>query len=178
MAALLTSKLLYGKADLTLILNGALAGLVSITAGPDTPGPLLATLIGAIGGVLVVFSILGLERLRIDDPVGAISVHGTCGIWGVRAVLLSNDEASLGLQLAGLAVIFAWTFGIALVGWLVLKAAVGIRVTEADEYEGVDAAECGMQAYPEFVASQSGGSGGGGAGHSPAAAHAARVQSA
>jgi ammonium transporter, Amt family len=150
-AALILARLLYGKADLTMTLNGALAGLVSITAEPLTPVPGLAALIGAIGGVIVVFSIIGLDRLRIDDPVGAISVHGTCGIWGVLAVLISNDEATLGGQLAGLGAIFAFVFLASLAVWMVLKLAVGIRVDEELEFSGLDMSECGMEAYPEFV---------------------------
>jgi Amt family ammonium transporter len=150
-AAMVLARVLFGKADLTMALNGALAGLVAITAGPNTPTPLLATGIGAVGGIIVVFSILALERLRIDDPVGAISVHGTAGIWGVLAVLLSNDDATLAGQLAGIGAIFAFVFGFSLVVWYALKLVMGIRVTESEELEGVDVAECGMQAYPEFV---------------------------
>ena len=150
-AALLVARSLFGKADLTMALNGALAGLVSITAAPNTPSPLLATFIGAVGGVLVVFSIVGFERAKIDDPVGAISVHGTAGIWGVLAVLLSNDEATLTGQLAGLAAIGGFVFLASFGVWLVLKAVSGIRVSEAEELEGVDLSECGMLAYPEFV---------------------------
>jgi Amt family ammonium transporter len=153
-AALLLAKAWFGKADLTMALNGALAGLVSITADPLSPSPLLAMVIGAIGGVLVVGSIVFLDRkLRIDDPVGAISVHGTAGIWGVLAVLLSNGDATLSGQLIGLAVIFAWVFFASLVVWIVLKAVVGIRVSEQEEYEGVDLHECGLEAYPEFTKS-------------------------
>lgn len=150
-AAMILARVLFGKADLTMALNGALAGLVAITAGPNTPTPLLATGIGAVGGVMVVFSILALERLRIDDPVGAISVHGTAGIWGVLAVLLSNEEATLAGQLAGIGAIFAFVFGTSFVVWYALKLFMGIRVTESEELDGVDLVECGMQAYPEFV---------------------------
>jgi len=177
-AALLMARLLFGKADLTMALNGALAGLVSITAAPNTPTPALATGIGALGGVIVVFSIVALERVRIDDPVGAISVHGTAGIWGVLAVLLSNDEATLAGQLAGIGAIFAFVFGASLLVWLALKLGMGIRVDEADEYEGVDLAECGMQAYPEFVSAHVAGgpSSGGRPAREPQAAPAARVR--
>jgi Amt family ammonium transporter len=150
-AAMVLARLMFGKADLTMALNGALAGLVAITAGPSTPTPLLATGIGAVGGIIVVFSILFLDRLRIDDPVGAISVHGSAGIWGILAVLLSNDEATLSGQLAGIGAIFAFVFVSSLAVWLALKVVVGIRVSADDELEGVDIAECGMQAYPEFV---------------------------
>ena len=160
-AALLLARMLFGKADLTMALNGALAGLVSITAAPNTPSPLLATAIGAIGGLVVVFSIIGLEKLKIDDPVGAISVHGTAGIWGVLAVLLSNDEATLSGQLIGIGAIFAFTFVASLAMWALLKMFFGIRVSEQDEMEGVDVAECGIPAYPEFVAASGMGSGAG-----------------
>ncbi len=149
-AAMLLSKAMFGKADLTLILNGALAGLVSITAGPDVPSQLLAVIIGALGGVIVVLSIIALDKLRIDDPVGAISVHGTCGIWGVLAVLLWNDDASFIVQIVGLLAIFAWVFIASLVVWAILKAVMGIRVSEEEETEGLDLLECGMEAYPEF----------------------------
>lgn len=149
--ALILSKILFKKADLTMLLNGALAGLVSITAGPDWPTPLVATLIGLAGGVLVVLSILALDRLKIDDPVGAISVHGTCGIWGVLAVTFGG--ASLSAQLIGIGAIFGWVFGASLIVWLVLKFVMGIRVSEEVEYAGVDVHECGMEAYPEFTTS-------------------------
>ncbi|WP_273152692.1 ammonium transporter [Methylophaga thiooxydans] len=151
LAALIVAKLMFGKADLTMILNGALAGLVAITAGPDTPTPLMATIIGAIGGVIVVFSIVFLDKLKIDDPVGAISVHGTVGLWGLFAVPLTNDGASFTGQLAGAATIFVWMFVASLVVWYILKLVMGIRVTEEEEYEGVDYVECGMEAYPEFT---------------------------
>lgn len=150
-AALITARLLFGKADLTMALNGALAGLVAITAEPLTPTPLWATLIGAIGGIIVVFSIITIDKMKIDDPVGAISVHGMVGIWGLIAVVLTNADASIGSQLLGAGVIFAWVFGTSLVTWLILKAIIGIRVSEEEEYEGVDIGECGMEAYPEFV---------------------------
>ncbi len=151
-AALMTARLWFGKADLTMALNGALAGLVAITAEPLTPSPLLATIIGAIGGVIVVFSIVMLDRkLRIDDPVGAISVHGVVGIWGLLAVVLSNPDASIGAQLLGIVTIFAWVFVTSIAVWFVLSKVMGIRVSEEEEYEGVDIGECGVEAYPEFV---------------------------
>ncbi len=150
-AAMLIARMLFGKADLTMILNGALAGLVAITAGPDTPSPLAATLIGAIGGVVVVFSIVTLDKLRIDDPVGAISVHGAAGIWGLLAVPLTNDSASFSGQLIGMATIFGWVFIASLIAWGIIKAIMGIRVDEHEEYEGLDIGECGMEAYPEFT---------------------------
>ena len=150
-AALLTARMLFGKADLTMALNGALAGLVAITAEPADPTPLLATAIGAIGGVLVVFSILTLDKLKLDDPVGAISVHGVVGLWGIFAVLLSDSDATFMGQLTGALVIFGWVFITSLVVWSVIKAIMGIRVSAEEEYEGVDIAECGMEAYPEFT---------------------------
>ncbi len=150
-AGLITARLMFGKADLTMALNGALAGLVAITAEPLTPTPLLATVIGAIGGILVVFSIVTLDKMKIDDPVGAISVHGVVGIWGLLAVTLSNGESSLVAQLTGIGVIFAWVFIISLAVWMIIKAVMGIRVSEEEEYEGVDIGECGLEAYPEFT---------------------------
>ncbi|AMO66948.1 ammonium transporter [Zhongshania aliphaticivorans] len=150
-AALLVARILFGKADLTMALNGALAGLVAITAEPLTPGPMAATLIGAVGGVIVVFSILALDKIKIDDPVGAISVHGVVGLWGLMAVPLTNTDASFGAQIYGAAIIFAWVFGASLVVWSILKVVMGIRVSEEEEYEGVDLSECGMEAYPEFT---------------------------
>jgi len=150
-AALLLARALFGKADLTMALNGALAGLVAITAEPLTPTAGLATLIGAAGGVLVVGSILMLDKLKIDDPVGAISVHGVVGVWGLLAVCLSNEDATLSAQLLGIAAIFAWVFLASLIVWAVIKAVMGIRVSEEEEYNGVDTAECGLEAYPEFT---------------------------
>jgi len=150
-AALITARLLFGKSDLTMVLNGALAGLVAITAEPLTPSALQATMIGAVGGVLVVFSILTLDKLRIDDPVGAISVHGVAGIWGLLAVPLTNADGSFAAQLLGVASIFAWVFVASLVVWGILKAVIGLRVSEEEEYEGVDVVECGLEAYPEFT---------------------------
>ena len=151
-ASLLLAKAWFGKADLTMALNGALAGLVAITAGPDTPTALVATLIGAVGGLIVVLSIVLLDReLKIDDPVGAISVHGVVGLWGLLAVPLTNSSASFLGQLVGAGTIFVWVFGTSLLLWLGLKAAMGIRVSEEEEEDGVDLTECGLEAYPEFV---------------------------
>ncbi|HSH29042.1 MAG TPA: ammonium transporter, partial [Thiohalobacter sp.] len=133
-AAMLTARLLFGKTDLTMTLNGTLAGLVAITAEPLAPSPLLATLVGVIGGILVVFSIITLDKLKIDDPVGAISVHGVVGMWGLLAVVLSNSDATLGGQLLGLVTILAWTFIASLIVWGVIKAVPGIRVSEGEEY--------------------------------------------
>jgi len=149
--ALVLARLMWGKADLTMALNGALAGLVAITAEPSTPTPLMATLIGGIGGALVVFSIVGLDKLKIDDPVGAISVHGTVGIWGLMAVPLTNDGSSFLGQFVGMITIFAWVFVASLVVWMIIKMVMGIRVSEEEEYEGCDIGECGLEAYPEFT---------------------------
>ncbi len=150
-AALITARLLFGKADLTMLLNGALAGLVAITAEPSTPTALQATLFGAVGGILVVFSIITLDKLRIDDPVGAISVHGVCGLLGLLLVPVTNDGSTFSGQIIGALTIFGWVFITSLVVWSILKAVMGIRVSEEEEYEGVDLAECGMEAYPEFT---------------------------
>lgn len=155
-AALITAQLMFGKADLTMALNGALAGLVAITAEPSTPTVLQATLFGAAGGVLVVFSIVTLDKLKIDDPVGAISVHGVVGLLGLLLVPVTNPltedgGASFSGQLIGAATIFGWVFAASLVTWGVLKTVIGIRVGEEEEYEGVDIGECGLEAYPEFT---------------------------
>ena len=150
-AALITARLLFGKSDLTMVLNGALAGLVAITAEPLTPSALQSVLIGGVGGVLVVFSILALDKLKLDDPVGAISVHGVVGMWGLLAVPLTNADATFGAQLLGLVSIFAWVFIASLIVWGILKAVMGLRVSEEEEYEGVDVVECGLEAYPEFT---------------------------
>jgi len=152
--ALILSRFWFGKADLTMALNGALAGLVAITAEPLTPTPLAATLIGAVGGLIVIGSIVTLDKLKIDDPVGAISVHGVVGIWGLIAVCFTNPDAKLGVQLIGLITIFAWVFITSLIVWFLLKKTVGIRVSEEEEYEGVDISECGLEAYPEFTAAE------------------------
>ena len=149
-AALLTARIMFGKADLTMALNGALAGLVAITAEPLTPSPGAASLIGMAGGILVVFSIVGLDKLKIDDPVGAISVHGVVGIWGLIAVAFTNPDAVLGTQLIGAAVIFGWVFVTSLIVWFVIKAIMGIRVSEEEEAVGLDRTDCGLEAYPEF----------------------------
>ncbi|WP_177420945.1 ammonium transporter [endosymbiont of Lamellibrachia barhami] len=156
-AAMLVARMLFGKADLSMILNGALAGLVAITAEPSTPTPLVATLIGAAGGVLVVFSIITLDKLKIDDPVGAISVHGAVGMWGLLAVPLTNDGATFLGQFVGLLTIFVWVFGASFAVWMIIKIVTGIRVSEEEEYEGVDIGECGMEAYPEFTGSRGSG---------------------
>ena len=154
LAALLTAKLMFGKADLTMALNGCLAGLVAITAGPDTPSALQATLFGGLGGVLVVFSIVTLDKLKIDDLVGAISVHGVVGLLGLLLVPVTNDGASFSGQIIGALTIFGWVFATSLLAFFAIKAVLGLRVSEEEEYEGSDIAECGMEAYPEFTSAR------------------------
>ncbi|EGG29687.1 Ammonium transporter [Aequoribacter fuscus] len=149
-AALITARFMFGKADLTMALNGALAGLVAITAGPDTPTALQATIFGAIGGVLVVFSIITLDKLKIDDPVGAISVHGVVGLLGLLLVPVTNSDVSFMGQIIGALTIFVWVFVTSFIVFTIIKAVIGLRVSEEEEYEGVDISECGMEAYPEF----------------------------
>ena len=156
-AAMIVARAMFGKTDLTMVLNGALAGLVAITAEPSTPTALQATLIGAAGGALVVFSIVMLDKMRIDDPVGAISVHGVVGALGVMVVPLTNDGATFFGQFAGLATIFVWVFVTSFIVWMVIKVIMGIRISEEEEYEGADLAECGLEAYPEFVGTRGSG---------------------
>ena len=150
-AALITARILFGKSDLTMALNGCLAGLVAITAGPDTPTALQATLFGVLGGILVVFSIITLDKLKIDDPVGAISVHGVVGLLGLLLVPVTNSDAKFGGQLLGAATIFFWVFITSWVVFYAIKLVAGLRVSEEEEYEGSDIAECGIEAYPEFT---------------------------
>jgi Amt family ammonium transporter len=150
--ALIVSQIMFGKADLTMAVNGALAGLVAITAEPLNWDGIGATLIGGVGGIIVVFSVVMMDKLKIDDPVGAISVHGVVGIWGLIAVIFSgNDAATIGAQLMGIGVIFVWVFVSSMIFWFIIKTVIGLRVSDEEEYEGVDLAECGMEAYPEFV---------------------------
>ena len=149
--ALIIARIIFGKADLTMLLNGALAGLVAITAEPSTPSALQATLFGVVAGVIVVLSILALDKIKIDDPVGAISVHGVVGLFGLLIVPITNPASTFIGQIVGAATIFAWVFVASLIVWVILKAVIGIRISEEDEYEGADIAECGMEAYPEFV---------------------------
>ncbi|TQM91805.1 ammonium transporter [Roseinatronobacter monicus] len=148
--ALILSTLLYKKPDLTMVLNGALAGLVSITAEPLTPGLGSATLIGAVGGVIVVLTIPLLDKFKIDDVVGAIPVHLFAGLWGTMAVPLTNSDASFVTQFIGMAAIGIFMFFASLVVWLILKAVMGIRVSDEDQVTGLDKTEMGMEAYPEF----------------------------
>ena len=153
LAALITARLLFGKADLTMALNGTLAGLVAITAEPSTPTALQATLFGGLGGLLVVFSILFMDKIKIDDPVGAISVHGSVGLLGLLLVPVTNSDVSFSGQIIGALTIFVWVFVASLVAWFTIKNIIGLRVSEREELSGVDQVECGIQAYPEFTAS-------------------------
>ena len=152
-AAMLLTQLLYKKPDLTMVLNGALAGLVSITAEPLTPTLGMATIIGAVGGVIVVFAVPFLDKLKIDDVVGAIPVHLFAGIWGTLAVLLTNDAATVSGQIVPIIIVGVFVFGVSFIVWSILKATVGIRVDEEAEINGLDVTELGMEAYPEFSAS-------------------------
>jgi Amt family ammonium transporter len=150
LGAIIISKILTGKMDVTMGINGAIAGLVAITAAPDTPSGGLATIIGAIGGVIVYFSVIFFDSvLKVDDPVGAISAHGTVGVWGIMATPLSGAGA-FGTQAIGAVSIFLWTFITAGATLLVIKAIMGLRPTIEDEMEGMDASEVGVSAYPEF----------------------------
>ena len=150
--ALLVAKVVFGKADLTMALNGCLAGLVAITAGPDSPSPLAATIIGGLGGALVVGSIVTLDKLKIDDPVGAISVHGTVGLLGLLAVPFTNTDASFSGQLIGAATIFVWVFVTSFLTFKLIGFVIPVRVSDEEEEMGSDIAECGLEAYPEFKA--------------------------
>lgn len=152
--ALLVAKSLFGKADLTMALNGCLAGLVAITAGPDTPSPLAATIIGGLGGALVVASIVTLDKLKFDDPVGAVSVHGVVGLLGLLAVPFTNPDVSISGQLIGAATIFGWVFVTSFITFQIIKLIMPVRVSEEEEYEGSDLAECGLEAYPEFTSAR------------------------
>lgn len=149
--AIILTQILFKKVDLTMVLNGALAGLVSITAGPDYPSMGLAMLIGGIGGALVVFAVPFFDKLKIDDPVGALSVHLVGGIWGTLAVGLFKEDGSLGAQIMGIVVIGLFTFVFSIIVWYILKVTMGIRVSEEQEYIGSDEEEFGMHSYPEFV---------------------------
>jgi Amt family ammonium transporter len=149
-AAMLLTQVLYGKVDLTMALNGALAGLVSITAEPLTPTIGAAILIGAVGGIIVVLTVPLLDKLKIDDVVGAIPVHLFAGIWGTIAVVFTNDGASLGTQLISIVIVGVFAFLASAVVWLILKAVIGIRISEEQEMSGLDNTELGMEAYPEF----------------------------
>jgi Amt family ammonium transporter len=150
LAAAAVAALMYKKVDLTFVVNGALAGLVSITAEPLAPGLGTASLIGAVGGVIVVFSVPLLDKFKLDDVVGAIPVHLFAGIWGTIAVVFTNPDASLGGQLISIVTVGLFVFTISLVLWLVLKAVMGLRPSAEDEELGLDVAEVGVEAYPQF----------------------------
>jgi Amt family ammonium transporter len=150
LAALALTQILYKKVDLTMVLNGALAGLVSITAEPLTPTLGAATLIGAVGGVIVVFAVPMLDKLKIDDVVGAIPVHLFAGIWGTIAVVLTNPDATIGAQIIGIVVVGVFAFLVSFIAWTVLNLVMGIRVSEEAEMAGLDNSELGMDSYPEF----------------------------
>ena len=149
-AALLVAKAMFGKADLTMALNGCLAGLVAITAEPSTPTAFQATIFGALGGALVVFSIVTLDKMKFDDPVGAVSVHGVVGLLGLLLVPVTNDGSSFTGQLIGAATIFGWVFITSFIAFKAIGFVMPVRVSEEEEFEGSDLAECGMEAYPEF----------------------------
>ena len=149
-AALILTQVVYGKVDLTMVLNGALAGLVSITAEPLTPTLGVATLIGAVGGLIVVFTVPMLDKFKIDDVVGAIPVHLIAGIWGTLAVPLTNSDANFGTQIISILIVGVFTFVVSGVVWYVIKSTIGIRVSESDETAGLDKSELGMESYPEF----------------------------
>ena len=150
-AALILTQLLYKKVDLTIVLNGAIGGLVSITAEPLTPAIWQAIVIGAIGGVIVTFTIPLLDKLKIDDVVGAIPAHLFCGIWGTLIVPFSNSDANYGVQLLGVVAIGIFVFAVSLICWVALKYTLGIRASEEDERAGLDKTELGLEAYPEFA---------------------------
>ncbi|MHA7884835.1 ammonium transporter, partial [Nitratireductor rhodophyticola] len=150
-AALILTQILYKKVDITFVLNGALAGLVSITAEPLTPSPFMAIVIGAVGGVIVVLTVPLLDKLKIDDVVGAIPVHLIAGIWGTLAVPLTNSDASFSVQIVGIVAYGVFTFAVSFVVWMILKSTMGLRVSAEDEMSGLDVAEVGVEAYPEFM---------------------------
>ncbi|MEM8839841.1 MAG: ammonium transporter, partial [Pseudomonadota bacterium] len=149
-AAMILTQVLYGKIDVTMALNGALAGLVSITAEPLAPGPLLAILIGAVGGVIVVITVPLLDKLKIDDVVGAIPVHLFAGIWGTLVVPISNSDANFGTQIVGILAFGVFTFVASFILWSILKFTIGVRASDEDQMMGLDKAEVGVEAYPEF----------------------------
>ena len=151
LTALILTQVLYKKVDLTMVLNGALAGLVSITAEPLTPTLGVATLIGGIGGIIVVFAVPLLDKLKIDDVVGAIPVHLIAGIWGTLAVVITNSDATVGAQITGIVVVGLFTFIVSFIGWSILNLVMGIRVSEEEEMVGLDNSELGMDSYPEFT---------------------------
>ena len=150
MAAMFLNQIMYGKVDLTFALNGALAGLVAITAEPLTPSPIAAIGIGAVGGLIVVFLVPLIDNMKIDDVVGAIPVHLVSGIWGTIAVVFTNKDANIVTQLTGIVAIAIFTIITSTIIWLILKYTVGLRPTQEEEINGLDQAEIGLEAYPEF----------------------------
>jgi Amt family ammonium transporter len=148
--AIILTMLFYKKTDLTMALNGALGGLVAITAEPLAPTPMLAMGIGAVGGLIVVLTIPLLDKLKIDDVVGAIPVHLFAGIWGTIAVVFSNSDATIGAQVYGITAIGSFTIIVSAILWYIIKITMGIRVTPEEELEGMDLSEIGMEAYPDF----------------------------
>ncbi len=177
-AAMAMVQILYKKVDVTMALNGALAGLVSITAGPDSPSLGAAVLIGAVGGVLVVLAVPLFDKLKIDDVVGALSVHLVCGVWGTMAVPFTNAEASFLTQFIGVAATAGFVLVSSSIVWLAIKCTIGLRCSQEDEYRGLDLAEIGMEAYPDFQTVHLGGMGSATPGYSgaPAAARVATAQ--
>lgn len=148
-AAMILTQIVYKRVDLTMVLNGALGGLVAVTAGPDL-GMMVSFIDGVIGGILVVLAVPFFDKLRIDDPVGALSVHLVCGIWGTLAVGIFNPDVSLFAQIKGIVIIGLFVFISSFIVWYILKVTMGIRASEEEEYEGLDIHECGLEAYPEF----------------------------
>ena len=147
LACIITSWVVLKKPDLSMALNGFLAGLVGITAGADAISPAMSIVAGGIAGVIVVFSILFFDKIKIDDPVGAISVHGVCGIWGTLAVAFLSDAATVGSQLIGIVSVCAFAFIFSIIVFSILKVIIGVRVDEKEESEGLDVAEHGSPAY-------------------------------
>ena len=163
-AAMFVSWRKFEKPDIGMTLNGVLAGLVGITAPCDIVTPLGAIIVGLVAGCLVVCGVLFFDRMKVDDPVGAISVHGLCGVWGTLACALLNEAlftgdpeysliSQLGIQLTGIVACFVWTFGTAFILFKIVKATVGLRVSEEAERAGLDYSEHGSSAYPDFVVS-------------------------
>ena len=149
--AMILGQLLYKKVDLTFVLNGALGGLVSITAEPLAPSFFQAVLIGGTGGALVMLAVPLLDKLKIDDVVGAIPVHLVCGIWGTLAVPFTNTDAKFSSQIIGILAIGAFVLITSFILWYSVKAVFGIRLSEEEEKDGADNSEIGLSSYPEFI---------------------------
>ncbi|HSG32498.1 MAG TPA: ammonium transporter, partial [Thermodesulfobacteriota bacterium] len=148
--AMVVSWIMFNKPDLTMALNGALAGLVGITAGADVISPMNSVIVGLIAGVIVVFSVVSFDKIKIDDPVGAISVHLVCGIWGTLAVGIFSADHSVLIQLLGIAAYGVFTLICAFALFLLIKVTMGLRVDEQEEMEGLDFSEHGLESYPDF----------------------------